>query len=207
MKRVKLLTLTTVAFLGLAGFGSKVSADEVEHVVTPTDTLSGISVKYFGSTDFIDKIAEDNEIENPNLIFDGEKLTINTDKKKTTSKSETSEEKTTKQEATKEKSVDEKESSNQPSGKTITMESTAYSAQEGGTLTATGQDLLSNPRAIAVDPSVIPLGTRLYVEGYGEAVAVDTGGAIKGNIIDVHFPTIAECENWGRRQVQVTILD
>ena len=207
MKRVKLLTLTTVAFLGLAGFGSKVSADEVEHVVTPTDTLSGISVQYFGSTDFIDKIAEDNEIENPNLIFDGEKLTINTDKKKTTSKSETSEEKTTKQEATKEKSVDEKESSNQPSGKTITMESTAYSAQEGGTLTATGQDLLSNPRAIAVDPSVIPLGTRLYVEGYGEAVAVDTGGAIKGNIIDVHFPTIAECENWGRRQVQVTILD
>ena len=61
--------------------------------------------------------------------------------------------------------------------------------------------------AVAVDPSVIPLGTRLYVEGYGEAIASDTGGAIKGNIIDVHFPTNAQCEQWGRRTVQVTILD
>jgi Uncharacterized protein conserved in bacteria len=99
-----------------------------------------------------------------------------------------------------------------PSGRTMMMEATAYSsdpadAMGGGTVTATGQNLLSNPMAVAVDPSVIPLGTRLYVEGYGEAIASDTGGAIQGNIIDVHFPTYDQCVQWGRRQVQVTILD
>ena len=96
-------------------------------------------------------------------------------------------------------------------GRTLIMESTAYSSDPadalgGGTVTATGQNLLSNPIAVAVDPSVIPLGTRLYVEGYGEAYAVDTGSAIKGNIIDVHFSTADQCYAWGRRQVQVTIL-
>jgi len=98
------------------------------------------------------------------------------------------------------------------SGTTLTMESTAYSSDPadtlgGGTVTATGQNLLENPMAVAVDPSVIPLGTRLYVEGYGEAIASDTGGAIKGYIIDVHFPTNAQAEQWGRRTVKVTILD
>lgn len=96
-------------------------------------------------------------------------------------------------------------------GRTLIMESTAYSSDPadalgGGTVTATGQNLLTNPMAVAVDPSVIPLGTRLYVEGYGEAYAVDTGSAIQGNIIDVHFSTAAQCYSWGRRTVQVTIL-
>ena len=95
--------------------------------------------------------------------------------------------------------------------RTLTMESTAYSSDPadalgGGTITATGQNLLTNPMAVAVDPSVIPLGTHLYVEGYGEAYAVDTGSAIQGNIIDVHFSTADQCYAWGRRSVQVTIL-
>ena len=99
----------------------------------------------------------------------------------------------------------------QPSGQTMMMEATAYSSDPadalgGGSITATGQNLLENPMAVAVDPSVIPLGTRLYVEGYGEAYAVDTGSAIQGNIIDVHFSTAGQCEAWGRRQVKVTIL-
>lgn len=98
-----------------------------------------------------------------------------------------------------------------PTGQTMIMESTAYSSDPadslgGGTMTATGQNLLENPMAVAVDPNYIPLGTKLYVEGYGTAYAVDTGGAIKGNIIDVHFPTAEECIQWGRRQVKVTIL-
>lgn len=96
-------------------------------------------------------------------------------------------------------------------GQVLYMESTAYSSDPadtlgGGTITATGQNLLQNPMAVAVDPNVIPLGTRLYVEGYGEAYAVDTGGAIKGNIVDVHFPTYEQCVQWGRRTVKVTIL-
>ena len=100
----------------------------------------------------------------------------------------------------------------QPVGQTFIMESTAYSSDPadtlgGGTVTATGQNLLTNPMAVAVDPNVIPLGTRLYVEGYGEAIASDTGGAIKGNIVDVHFSTNEQCIQWGRRQVKVTILE
>lgn len=59
---------------------------------------------------------------------------------------------------------------------------------------------------IAVDPRVIPLGTRVYVEGYGPAIAADTGGAIKGHKIDVCFDTRREALNWGRRTVKVVIL-
>lgn len=91
-------------------------------------------------------------------------------------------------------------------GKTFTMESTAYS---GGGTTATGINLTANPglKVVAVDPSVIPLGSRVYVSGYGEAIAGDTGGAIKGNIVDVYFADESQCYTWGRRQVTVTILD
>lgn len=59
---------------------------------------------------------------------------------------------------------------------------------------------------IAVDPNVIPMGTRLYVEGYGEGIAADQGGAIKGNRLDLCFPTHQEALNWGIRTVKVTIL-
>jgi 3D (Asp-Asp-Asp) domain-containing protein len=57
----------------------------------------------------------------------------------------------------------------------------------------------------AVDPSVIPLGTRFHVPGYGDAVAADTGGAIRGPMIDLWFPTLAEAQAWGRRPVLITI--
>ena len=56
----------------------------------------------------------------------------------------------------------------------------------------------------AVDPSVIPLGTRLYVPGYGEAVAADTGDAVRGATIDLWFPTTAQALAWGRRTVVIT---
>lgn len=90
---------------------------------------------------------------------------------------------------------------------TMSFESTAYSYAEPGAsyFTASGTDLRTNPQAVAVDPSVIPLGTLVEVEGYGLAVALDTGGAIKGRIIDVHFDNVPACERWGRRQVQVKI--
>ncbi|QGT99067.1 Cell wall-binding protein [Candidatus Syntrophocurvum alkaliphilum] len=60
---------------------------------------------------------------------------------------------------------------------------------------------------IAVDPNVIPLGTRLYVEGYGYGVAADTGGAINGNKIDLCFETHEEALRWGIQNIEVTILD
>ena len=89
---------------------------------------------------------------------------------------------------------------------TLTMQSTAYT---GGTLTATGTKPVYNPggiSTIAVDPSVIPLGSKVYVSGYGIAIAADTGGAINGNIIDLYFNSEADCIAWGRRNVTVEIL-
>ena len=94
-------------------------------------------------------------------------------------------------------------------GKIMYMSSTAYSWREAGSgyITATGIDVRTNSNVIAVDPSVIPLGSLVNVEGYGIAIAGDTGGAIKGNIIDVHFDTVAQCTTWGRRyNVRVEIL-
>ncbi|MEH7416007.1 LysM peptidoglycan-binding domain-containing protein [Neobacillus drentensis] len=97
------------------------------------------------------------------------------------------------------------------SSKEITVKATAYTAScEGcsGT-TATGINLKADPNAkvIAVDPSVIPLGSKVYVEGYGEAVAGDTGGAIKGNRIDIFIPSEHDAINFGVKQVKVTIIN
>lgn len=93
----------------------------------------------------------------------------------------------------------------------ITVEATAYTANCTGCsgTTKTGVNLKANPNAkvIAVDPSVIPLGTKVYVEGYGYATAEDTGGAIKGNKIDVFIPTQDGAISWGRRQVKLTIIN
>lgn len=66
--------------------------------------------------------------------------------------------------------------------------------------------LLAGRGVVAVDPKVIPLGTRLYVPGYGEAIAADIGGAIKGNRIDLGFATYEEAIQYGRKSVKVYIL-
>ncbi|MBR5908859.1 MAG: 3D domain-containing protein, partial [Schwartzia sp.] len=58
-----------------------------------------------------------------------------------------------------------------------------------------------------VDPSFIPLGTRVYIPGYGEAVAEDTGGAIVGNIIDIAFDTHEEALAFGRQDLEIYILE
>ena len=93
------------------------------------------------------------------------------------------------------------------SGRVLQMESTAYSWREAGAsnLSATGIDLSKESNVVAVDPSVIPLGSLVKVSGYGFAIAGDTGGAIQGNIIDVHFDSVDQCRLWGRRQVTVEI--
>jgi 3D (Asp-Asp-Asp) domain-containing protein len=59
---------------------------------------------------------------------------------------------------------------------------------------------------VAVDPNVIPMGTRLYIKGYGDAIAADQGGAIKGNRVDLFFDSHQEAMDWGIKTVKVTIL-
>jgi len=100
---------------------------------------------------------------------------------------------------------------NKTASKEIIVEASAYTASCEGCsgITATGMNLKANPNAkvISVDPAVIPLGSKVYVEGYGEAIAGDTGGAIKGKRIDVFFPSQQDAINFGVKQLKVTILD
>jgi peptidoglycan DL-endopeptidase CwlO len=89
---------------------------------------------------------------------------------------------------------------------TYTMEATAY---YGHSTTATGLKPVRNPNGlstIAVDPRVIPLGTKVYIPGYGYAIAADTGGAIKGYIIDLFLNSRSECYRWGRRNVTLHVI-
>ena len=87
-----------------------------------------------------------------------------------------------------------------PSGKRqLTVSATCYDLSGR---TATGMPV--GHGVVAVDPSVIPLGTRMYVPGYGNGVAADVGGAIKGDVIDL-WMTPSECAAWGRRTVTITI--
>lgn len=100
---------------------------------------------------------------------------------------------------------------NATSGKEIYVSATAYTASCQGCsgVTSTGVDLKSNPNAkiIAVDPSVIPMGSQVYVEGYGYATAADKGGAIKGNKIDVFFSSKNDAYRWGVKKVKIRVLN
>lgn len=89
----------------------------------------------------------------------------------------------------------------------VYMEATAYLPSDGNGdgITATG--MVARHGVVAVDPNVIPLGTRLYIPGYGVAVAGDTGGAIRGNIIDLCMENYGDAINFGRRGVKVYILE
>jgi len=93
-------------------------------------------------------------------------------------------------------------------GKTMVVSATAYSRHEAGlsNFTATGIDLSVNPMVIAVDPSVIPLGSLVSVPGYGIAIAGDTGGAIVGNKIDLHMEDLNAALSYGRQTLTITIL-
>lgn len=96
-------------------------------------------------------------------------------------------------------------------GKEFYVSATAYTASCAGCsgITATGINLKANPglKVIAVDPNVIPLGSKVWVEGYGYAVAGDTGGAIKGNKIDLFVANQSDALAFGRKQVKIKVLN
>lgn len=87
--------------------------------------------------------------------------------------------------------------------KVFTSESTAYTERKGSRGAAGGTCVYGT---CAVDPSKIPYGTKLYVEGYGFAVANDCGGAIDGNDLDLYMNSESACNRWGRRYVKVYVL-
>ncbi|MCE5286715.1 MAG: G5 domain-containing protein [Pelosinus sp.] len=87
------------------------------------------------------------------------------------------------------------------------MEATAYNPWDGGGAGITASGIQARHGVVAVDPGIIPLGTRVYIPGYGLALAADTGGDIIGNRIDLCFESYAEAIHFGRRTVKVYILE
>ena len=89
----------------------------------------------------------------------------------------------------------------------MVTEASAYLPTDGGgdCITATG--LPATHGVVAVDPDVIPLGTRVYIPGYGVAIAADTGGMIEGAMIDLCMEDYDDCMDFGRRDIDVYILE
>jgi 3D (Asp-Asp-Asp) domain-containing protein len=114
--------------------------------------------------------------------------------------------------SSKPKSSSSKKSSSKSSSSNDVMyvTATAYSHQDTkADITALGYNIKKNKnmKLIAVDPAVIPLGSKVWVEGYGEAIAGDTGGAIKGHKIDVLMSSSSKARAWGRKTVKIKILN
>lgn len=172
------------------------------YIVKKGDTLTGIGSKYNVS---VNELMDWNDLSNSTILI-GQELKINT----TSQESNKAKKEDGKKDKVKSKEVSN-EGKQDSAAKTITVTATAYTAKCDGCsgITSTGIDLNANPnkKVIAVDPKVIPLGTKVHVEGYGEAIAGDVGGAIKGKKIDVHVPTKSEASSWGVKTVDVTILD
>lgn len=87
------------------------------------------------------------------------------------------------------------------------VETTAYSMYDPGSGKYTCRGHLLRRGYIAVDPNVIPLGTQVFIEGYGYAIADDTGGVIKGNIVDLAMDSHEEAIQYGRRNAVIYILN
>lgn len=185
------------------------------YTVEQGDTLTKIANK---NDVMVSDLKDWNEL-STDLIVIGQELLIqnvnvNQDNASESNTEQTSEETNTSKSGSAEGSSQESAASDSqkaPEGQTFSVTATAYTANCDGCsgITSTGVDLKSNPNAkvIAVDPSVIPLGSEVYVDGYGYATAADVGGAITGNKIDIHVPTKDEAYNWGVRTVDVTIVE
>ena len=191
-----------------------------EYTIKWGDTLSVISEATGAS---LDTLVQVNEIQDANLIYPGTELRFSADQKEVTVDNGTSqhsyrvqnnnevEEVETTQAAQATPATETTQaaaaSSNQ-GGYYLTVEATAYSYNEAGlsSYTADGTNLVNEPNVIAVDPSVIPLGSYVEIPGYGIFRAADTGGAIYGNRIDVHLVNLNDVYNFGRRTITIRVL-
>lgn len=177
------------------------------------DTLSVIAKAMNVS---LDSLLHVNEIENAHLIFAGTQISYSPENNTVSVKGKDEEEHTyqldevaTTQEEPQQEEVVEEVAAPAQSGYELTVNASGYSYQEDGLsyYTADGTNLMNDPQVIAVDPSVIPLGTLVEIPGYGVFRAADTGGAIKGNKIDIHFTTVAQALQFGRQNITVRVLN
>ncbi|KOO41116.1 3D domain-containing protein [Priestia koreensis] len=182
MKKL-LLSLSATIILSL-GISSAALADTYK--VKSGDTLWGVSKKYHVT---VNQLKQWNKLSSDSLRVN-QVLTVSP----TTTTKPTTKSKTVAPAVKKE----------------ISVTATAYTASCKGCsgITATGVNLKKNPNAkvISVDPKVIPLGTKVYVPGYGYAIAADKGHAMKGGKIDVFFSSKTKAYQWGVRKVKIQIL-
>lgn len=194
--KFKRLLKAAVLSTGLFLF-TPIIADAASHTVTKGDTLYSIANKYNTT---VSKLKSENNLKT-NTINIGQTIKVKNASSKSSSK-------TTAKASSKKVTQSVVKNS---SYKTYRMIATAFTANCRGCsgVTATGFNLKKNPAAkvIAVDPKVIPLGSKVHVEGYGTAVAADTGGRIKGHKIDVFYSTKNSAYNWGRRAVTVKVYE
>ena len=203
-----------------------------EYTIKWGDTLSVISEATGAS---LDSLVQVNEIQNANLIYPGTVLRFSADQKEVTVNNGSQEHSYRVQENKEVKEVEKSEATTSASNETaqatqatettqaaqttqaasssqngyyLTVEATAYSYNEAGlsNYTADGTNLVNEPNVIAVDPSVIPLGSYVEIPGYGVFRAADTGGAIYGNRIDVHLVNLNDVYNFGRRTITIRVL-
>ena len=203
-----------------------------EYTIKWGDTLSVISEATGAS---LDTLVQVNEIQDANLIYPGTVLRFSSDQKEVTVDNGTSQHSYRVQNNNEVKEVETTEATTQAAetettqaaqateatqttqaaaassnqgGYYLTVEATAYSYNEAGlsNYTADGTNLVSEPNVIAVDPSVIPLGSYVEIPGYGIFRAADTGGAIYGNRIDVHLVNLNDVYNFGRRTITIRVL-
>ena len=192
-----------------------------EYTIKWGDTLSVISEATGAS---LDTLVQVNEIQDANLIYPGTVLRFSADQKEVTVDNGTSQHSYRVQDNNKVEEVETTEATTQAAQETettqaaaassnqggyyLTVEATAYSYNEAGlsNYTADGTNLVSEPNVIAVDPSVIPLGSYVEIPGYGIFRAADTGGAIYGNRIDVHLVNLNDVYNFGRRTITIRVL-
>ena len=203
-----------------------------EYTIKWGDTLSVISEATGAS---LDTLVQVNEIQDANLIYPGTVLRFSADQKEVTVDNGTEQHSYRVQNNNEVKEVETTEATTQAAetettqttqatpatettqaaaasssqgGYYLTVEATAYSYNEAGlsNYTADGTNLVSEPNVIAVDPSVIPLGSYVEIPGYGVFRAADTGGAINGNRIDVHLVNLSDVYNFGRRTITIRVL-
>ena len=203
-----------------------------EYTIKWGDTLSVISEATGAS---LDSLVQVNEIQNANLIYPGTVLRFSADQKEVTVNNGSQEHSYRVQDNKEVKEVEKSEATTSASNETaqatqatettqaaqttqaasssqngyyLTVEATAYSYNEAGlsSYTADGTNLVNEPNVIAVDPSVIPLGSYVEIPGYGVFRAADTGGAIYGNRIDVHLVNLNDVYNFGRRTITIRVL-
>lgn len=194
-----------------AGKTLEVSSNETTYIIEPGDTLFKIAAAHGAS---VEQLKRWNGL-NSDLIYAGDTLSVSGPSKEVSvaQADQKATQTTTTNQTNTATTAQPTQSQSAPSNdaRTMTVEATAYTANCTGCsgVTANGTDLRANPDAkvIAVDPSVIPLGTKVWVEGYGEAIAADTGGAIKGNRIDLFIANENEANEWGRRTVTIKILN